>query len=309
MLNYKNMKNQQTIKLKEFLTKPLFDKKLLKSNNKSYPKISIITPSFNQASYLEKTILSILNQNYPNTEMIIIDGGSTDKSVNIIKKYQEYIHYWVSEKDNGQTHALNKGFGIATGDIYGWQNSDDIYTPNAFKTVSKKFINNPKINICHGSWYSINKKDKITEKTYAIPIKTPRSPDEVMNMYNQSLFWKKETHKRLGKLDEKLDRGMDYDFMIRLLLSEKKENFCKINSFLGAHRRYEEQKSKTDATQIREEKYLEKKFGFCPKYSPKGIINHLSYRYYQMTEALKAGGISYTIDKFIKGSKRRKGIL
>jgi glycosyltransferase involved in cell wall biosynthesis len=91
------------------------------------PKISIVTPSFNQGMFLEKTILSVLEQGYPNLEYIIIDGGSSDNSVEIIKKYEKHLAYWESEPDQGQSHAINKGFERATGEIFGWLNSDDWY--------------------------------------------------------------------------------------------------------------------------------------------------------------------------------------
>lgn len=103
---------------------------------KSKPLISIVTPSFNQAQFLESTIESILSQNYSNLEYIIIDGGSTDGSVNIIKKYEKYLHFWCSEPDNGQYDAINKGFRYSTGEIMTWLNSDDMYLPWAFKTVA-----------------------------------------------------------------------------------------------------------------------------------------------------------------------------
>jgi glycosyltransferase involved in cell wall biosynthesis len=105
----------------------------------NYPKISIITPSYNQGQYLEQTILSVINQQYPNLEYIIIDGGSTDNSVEIIKKYEKYLTYWVSEKDNGQSHAINKGLEKCTGDIFNWINSDDYLAENSLWTVGRLF--------------------------------------------------------------------------------------------------------------------------------------------------------------------------
>ncbi len=98
---------------------------------KVYPKISIVTPSYNQGQYLEKTIESILSQNYPNLELIIIDGGSTDESINILRRYENRISFWVSEPDNGQADAINKGLKKTTGEIFNWLNSDDYLEPGA----------------------------------------------------------------------------------------------------------------------------------------------------------------------------------
>ena len=108
-------------------------------NRKDWPKISIVTPSYNQGQYIEETILSILNQNYPNLEYIIIDGGSTDNTIEVIKKYEDRINYWVSEKDNGQADAINKGIEKCTGEIFNWINSDDYLAENALHHVANNF--------------------------------------------------------------------------------------------------------------------------------------------------------------------------
>jgi glycosyltransferase involved in cell wall biosynthesis len=128
---------------------------------KLFPKISIVTPSFNQGQFLEKTILSIITQNYPNLEYIIIDGGSTDNSVKIIKKYQKYLKYWQSKKDHGQADALNIGFRHSTGEILCWLNSDDILLPYSLNLIAQLFTQFPKLNWLTSQSVIIDNQDQI----------------------------------------------------------------------------------------------------------------------------------------------------
>lgn len=127
----------------------------------NYPKISIVTPSFNQGKYIEQTILSVLEQKYPNLEYIIIDGGSTDETCEIIKKYEKFLTYWISEADNGQTDAINKGFSLVSGDVVNWLNADDILLPNALNIISNEFMKHPEISALCGKEYAFKNDSKI----------------------------------------------------------------------------------------------------------------------------------------------------
>jgi glycosyltransferase involved in cell wall biosynthesis len=124
-------------------------------------KISVVIPSYNQGKFLESTILSVINQNYPSLELFLIDGGSTDNSVEIIKKYEKHFNYWVSEKDNGQSDAINKGFKLATGDIITWLCSDDLYTDNSLNKVNEVFLEaDNNVAVIHGN-SEIFRDDKV----------------------------------------------------------------------------------------------------------------------------------------------------
>lgn len=125
----------------------------------NFPKISIVTPSYNQGQFIEQTITSVLDQNYPNLEYIIIDGGSTDNTIEVIKKYQDRLSYWVSEPDQGQTDAINKGFAKCSGDIFNWLNSDDYYEPNALDQIAKLFLSKPNVQVVCGKEWGFNNEN------------------------------------------------------------------------------------------------------------------------------------------------------
>ena len=182
----------------------------------SFPKISIVTPSYNQGTFLEETIQSILSQDYPNLEYIIIDGGSTDNSVEIIKKYEQHISYWVSEKDKGQTNAISKGFAKATGEICNWINSDDVLAPNALKTIANAFIENPNVDFVHGKNGIIDSESKLTEWT-----QHPKDNLEIQYFYGmpygqQACFFTKRIYDKVGGLNEKISFSMDFDLYTKI---------------------------------------------------------------------------------------------
>ena len=181
-----------------------------------WPKISIITPSYNQGAFIEQTILSVLEQNYPNLEYIIIDGASTDNTVDIIQRYSDKLAYWVSEKDDGQTNALNKGFHKATGEIVAWLNSDDMYCPCALETVAKTFMANPDIDLAYGNNFAIDENGDIIRDERKTPV-CFTSLVILGSLFAQpATFWKRSLFEKYGYLDEGYFFSMDYEFFSRI---------------------------------------------------------------------------------------------
>lgn len=185
--------------------------------NLHLPKISIITPSYNQGRYLEDTIQSVIGQNYPNLEHILIDGGSNDDSLEVIKKYERHLTYWQSQKDNGQSDAINQGFRRATGDIVAWLNSDDQYLPNTLHTIAREFVRDGALQhkIFFGNCINIyTETSKV--KTRNVVERQQNFNIELMDYIAQpSTFWTRQVWQQIGELDETLDFGMDWDWFIR----------------------------------------------------------------------------------------------
>jgi glycosyltransferase involved in cell wall biosynthesis len=186
------------------------------ARDESLPSISVVTPSLNQAEYIEETIRSVLLQGYPNLEYIVIDGGSTDGTVEIIKKYLPWLTYWVSEPDGGQSDALNKGFARATGDLLGWQNSDDIYLPNAFRRMADEFLRYPDCGVVFGNVVMIDRDGRFIREQRYTRFSWYCLLAEGLNVSNQSALWRHSAHARAGALDVNLHYEMDLDFFLRL---------------------------------------------------------------------------------------------
>jgi glycosyltransferase involved in cell wall biosynthesis len=194
-------------------------------NSNNLPKISIITPSFNQVNYLEATILSVLNQNYPNLEYIIIDGGSTDGSIEIIKKYADKLTFWVSEPDNGLYHAIQKGFDWSTGEIMAWLNSDDLYHPNALLMIADIFNDFPTINWLTTIPTIFDEKGRIVRVIDPETAKWSRFRFYSGNyawIQQESTFWRRSLWQKTGaQLNQKLRFAGDFDLWLRFFRHEK----------------------------------------------------------------------------------------
>jgi glycosyltransferase involved in cell wall biosynthesis len=187
----------------------------------SFPRISIITPTLNRASYLERAILSVLSQNYPDLEYIVVDGGSNDGTLEILKKYSAEVQY-VSEKDRGQSDAINKGLRIASGDILGYINSDDEYEPGALLHVGRFFQQNPSAFWLSGRCRLINERGNeilkpITAYKSLLLATRSRNLLLVVNYISQpATFWRREVLDSVGYFDTCLSAVMDYDYWLRI---------------------------------------------------------------------------------------------
>ena len=182
----------------------------------AYPLVSIITPSFNQARYLEATILSVLEQNHPNIEYIIVDGSSTDGSVDIIKKYADRLAWWVSEKDQGQTDAINKGFARARGEILAWINSDDTYEPGAISAAVKYFQSHPGAGLVYGDTHFIDQDGHVIGKFAASQTSYQLLRRGYVHIPQQAAFFRGDLWRQVGPLDPSFYFAMDYDLWVRI---------------------------------------------------------------------------------------------
>ena len=207
------------------------------------PRITIVTPSFNQGKYLEQTIRSVLEQGYPNLEYIVIDGGSTDGSVDIIRRYANQLSYWHSAFDGGQADAIAQGFEMATGEIQGWLNSDDILLPNCLSTVARKFPEKGSGVALAGGLILID------EASCPISAGLPAGRRSWRDMLifghgvgQMSTFWSKKAFDNAGGVDKSLHYAFDYDLFIKL---RRMGEFKIVNNYFAGFRRHPTQKGKT----------------------------------------------------------------
>ena len=179
------------------------------------PLVSIVTPSYNQGRFIEQAILSVLNQDYQNIELIVMDGGSTDETLDLLNKYRGRI-IWQSEKDKGQTHAINKGLRLSKGRILAYLNSDDTYLPGAISRAVRYLTwENPDATFLYGEGYHITAEGKIIDRYPTEPYDFKRLA-ETCFICQPTTFWKRDVIEKIGFFDERLNYAMDYDYWIRI---------------------------------------------------------------------------------------------
>jgi glycosyltransferase involved in cell wall biosynthesis len=235
--------------------------------NESKLLISIVTPSYNQSKYIEETIKSVINQEYRNFEYFIVDGGSSDGTIQLLKKYSHQLSGWTSKKDKGQVNAINKGFSKCNGEILCWLNSDDIFLPNTLNKVACFFNNNKDIDIIYSNRLIINENSEIIGKWIL-----PNHSDEIIKWVDyipqETLFFRRRAWSKIGScLNEKFQFAMDWKLIDDF--RKHKLNFFHLDDFLGAFRYHKNQKTHlliNTSGQEEMKKIREKAIGFIPSY-------------------------------------------
>ena len=243
-------------------------------DGRPWPRVSIITPSYNQARFIEETIRTVLLQGYPNLEYIIVDGGSTDGSVDIIRRYEPWLASWVSERDRGQSDAINKGFRAATGEIIAWLNSDDTYHPGAIVQAALAFAADPSLAMVYGSCNLINDdgslRNAYPSREFDLKI--------LVNTWNfipqPAVFMRADAYRAVGEVDMDLHYSMDRDLWIRMGLNG---TVRRIEPLLANLRYYDDCKTAAISREGRRERLM-----ICRRYG--GTIFSRVYRQYFLDE-------------------------
>ena len=265
------------------------------------PKITIVTPSYNQGEFLEETIRSVILQGYENLEYIVIDGGSTDNSLEIIHKYQDHLNYWVSEPDKGQADAINKGFNLATGDIFAFLNSDDVYLPETLAKVGRFFAENSQIYFLCGQTEFIDQESLSTQgfpELFQVEI-NDITMTQTCHIAQPSTFFRASAWQKIGNFDQSLHYCFDYDFWLRAYLagckfSQSKEIFSqfRIHDASKTNTAYIEGKFDRDFITIYQTALSRKKLSLSQRQGLRNGLGIASSLFFIHLESTKSLGVA-----------------
>ena len=265
-MNIKRMLRLGVGQLGTYSPRPVFLRHLQPNNHlckQALPKISIVVHSFNQGRFIEATLQSIINQRYPNLELIVVDGGSTDNTISVKKKYEAHITWWVSEPDSGQTETINKGFIRSPGEIMAWINSDDLAAPKAIHQVVDYFVKHPETQVVYGNRI-LNNEDNLEIGRWILPRQSNRELKWADFVPQETLYWTRKAWNLTGaRLDESFRFAMDWDFLLRL--SAKQIDTHHLPLFLGLFRIHLQQKISSQMLSIAQQEIretLRRKLGF-----------------------------------------------
>jgi glycosyltransferase involved in cell wall biosynthesis len=267
----------------------------MKGQNKN-PLVSIVTPSYNQGSFIEETIESVLNQDYPNIEYIVVDGGSTDNTLDILKKYEGRLK-WVSEKDSGQSDAINKGFSMARGEILAWLNSDDTYLAGAVRKAVEFLKDRPDTKMVYGKGYLIDEEGNITGQCPTEPFNIERLAS-FNYILQPAAFLRAEIFNTIEMLDVNLKYSMDLDLWVRIANNFKTEY---LPEFLATYRLHSTSKTVSEAVVFNKEELetFKKHFGRAPANWLYGYVYYLVASEYPFLKRVKPLFFLFVIGYFV----------
>ena len=246
------------------------------ADNRPLPRISIVTPSYNQADYLPDTMQSVLGQNYPNLEYIVMDGGSTDGSREIIEAHADQLAYWQSEKDGGQAAAIAAGMARTTGEIMAYLNSDDVLAPGSLEFVADYFAKHPHVDAIYSHRVFIDERNVVLRYWY-LPPHSNKLIERWDYIPQETCFWRRSAWEKAGNIDASYRFAMDYEFFVRMM--RKGSKFVRVPRFLGAFREHSSSKTTTQFDTIGREEvgrvYKEYKIGFMPTWLRMGVSYHI----------------------------------
>ena len=256
---------------------------------RQYPRISLVTPSLNQAQYLEQTISSVLTQSYSNLEYIVLDGGSTDGSQEILKKYGHQITFWETGPDSGQADAIRRGFAMSSGEILGWLNSDDILLPGALCTVADWFLRNPSKSWAVGGTLMLDADGQMRLDALGNPVIMPDSRVTAARLLywdcgfcQPAVFWRRSLYDEVGGLDSHFKFCMDYDLFVRFA---RKTPSGRVRGLLAGFRFHPGSKTSTwDEVRVQENQDVRQRYG---QLSAAGVIAKARFRWYAFCFYLK----------------------